>query len=114
VLIVVDLLVAPHPRRYPIVRTLLVLVFPVLWLTYTFVRGPLVPDEIARTPYWYPYGFLDPHVAGWQPVVTLVAVLMVFAYLLGLGAVLVWRLQDRYAAARSTGRRRETVPAGPA
>lgn len=43
-----------EPPRVPLVfrRALLWLVFPLLYLPYTLVRGPIVD--------WYPYPFLDP------------------------------------------------------
>ncbi len=46
-----DWLTAPG-RDVPWRTVRWVLVFPVLWVTYTMVRGTLV--------YWYPYFFLDP------------------------------------------------------
>jgi hypothetical protein len=99
--VLLDWLVAPHPRRTPFRVAWLVLAFPIAWIAYTFLRAPLVPDEIKRTPYYYPYGFLDPHAAGWGPVLLLVVVLLVFALVLGLLALLSWRIEDRISARRA-------------
>jgi hypothetical protein len=106
VLVLTDWLVAPRRPRLPFRTAWLGIAFPLAWVLYTFVRGPLVPDEITGTPYYYPYGFLDPHgPGGWGAVLTLVGVLTVFALVLGLLAVLAWRLEDRVAArgARRSG-----------
>lgn len=48
---VIDWLVAPG-RKVPWKTTGFVLIFPVLWVAFTMVRGSFV--------YWYPYFFLDP------------------------------------------------------
>ena len=40
-----------------------VLVFPIVWVVYTMVRGPFTPGELAGTPYWYPYPFLNPYTS---------------------------------------------------
>lgn len=99
--VLLDWLLAPRRLRLRFRTALVVLVLPVAWLVYTFVRAPLVSDEINRTPYYYPYGFLDPHVAGWSPVVQLVGELLVLAFVLGLLAVLVRRLEARTADRRA-------------
>ena len=39
------------------------MVFPVAWVGYTLVRGPLVTAPTTGAPRWYPYPFLDPHSA---------------------------------------------------
>lgn len=40
-----------------------ILVFPIVWVVYTMVRGPFTPNELAGTPYWYPYPFLNPYTS---------------------------------------------------
>lgn len=37
-----------------------VVAFPILWLVYTLVRGPITPDVATGDGSWYPYPFLDP------------------------------------------------------
>ena len=109
--VLLDWLIAPRRPRLPYRSAWLVVLFPIAWIAYTFIRAPLVPDELNGTPYYYPYSFLDPHgSAGWAPVVQLVGELLVFALVLGLLAVLVWRIEDRVAARRAT--RRPDVPPG--
>jgi hypothetical protein len=107
--VLLDWLIAPRRPRLPYRSAWLVILFPIAWIAYTFIRAPLVPDELNGTPYYYPYGFLDPHgSAGWGPVLLLVGVLLVFALVLGVLAVLVWRIEDRVSTARAL--RRPGVP----
>jgi hypothetical protein len=100
-LVLLDWLIAPRRPGLRFRAAWLVIVFPIAWVLYTFVRAPLVPDEIKGTPYFYPYDFLDPHGAGWGPVLTLVGELTLFTLVLGLLAVLAWRVEDRAAARRA-------------
>jgi hypothetical protein len=94
--IALDWLLAPHPSRLPLRTAALVVVFPTAWVGYTLIRGALVPDELARTPYYYPYPFLNPHLhGGWSAVTQMIAGLTAFTLLLGLLAVLAWRAEDR-------------------
>ena len=55
-----------------------VLGFPLVWVIYTMVRGPLVTNPGTGAPYWYPYPFLDPHSA------TTGGYLGVVAYIVGI------------------------------
>jgi hypothetical protein len=51
------------PGRTPIATRELwkVLVFPIVWVLYTLVRGPLVADTVYGNDFWYPYPFLNPN-----------------------------------------------------
>ena len=59
-------------------RALLWLLFPLAWLGYSLVRGPIVD--------WYPYPFLDPRPGGYGPV--LVACLGIAVVVSGLALLL--------------------------
>jgi hypothetical protein len=62
VYVVLDWLLAPGRIPLPYWKTIrVVVIFPIVWAIYTLIRGPLTPNELAGTPYWYPYPFLDPH-----------------------------------------------------
>jgi len=37
-----------------------VLVFPIVWVVYSLVRGPFVTDAVYGNDFWYPYPFLNP------------------------------------------------------
>ena len=101
--LLVDLLFATRRRGLPW-KTLLVIVgYPIAWITYTMIRGELTPDPFGWTPWWYPYGFLDPHGAGgWASALTYIGVLT--GLLLGLGAITIaiGRFRERRAIARET------------
>jgi len=53
------------PGRTPIATREIwkVLVFPILWVLYTLVRGPLVADTVYGNAFWYPYPFLNPNTS---------------------------------------------------
>jgi hypothetical protein len=79
VVVVADYLIDPPMTRLSISDGLLWLVYPLIWLAYTMVRGPIAE--------WYPYPFLDP-ADGYGPVaITIVAVLVAGAVL---SAAYVW------------------------
>jgi hypothetical protein len=61
--LLVDWLAAPG--RSPIAAGQLwkVLVFPIVWVAYTLVRGPLVADTVYGNSFWYPYPFLNPETS---------------------------------------------------
>jgi hypothetical protein len=40
-----------------------ILVFPIVWVVYTLVRGPLVADAVYGNDFWYPYPFLNPNTS---------------------------------------------------
>jgi hypothetical protein len=65
--------------------------FPVIWLAYTLVRGALVEDRFGRD--YYPYPFLDVGVHGYGNVfVAIVLVAVLFLGVAGLALVLDRRL----------------------
>jgi hypothetical protein len=57
------------------------LIFPIVWLVYSIVRGAMVG--------WYAYPFLDPHTGGGLSEVIIVCV-GISILMGGLGALLVW------------------------
>jgi hypothetical protein len=114
IVVLLDWVVAPRRPRLPFRAAWLVVLLPVAWIAYTFLRAPLVPDELKGTPYYYPYGFLDPHGSGgWGAVLVLVGLLTLVTLALGLLAVLIWRIEDRVAL-RAVRRPDLTEPTGTA
>jgi hypothetical protein len=61
IVLVLDWLLAPPSTPLPLPRVWWWLVFPLLYLAYTLVRGPFA--------HWYPYPFLDPRPHGYGHVV---------------------------------------------
>jgi len=92
VVIVADYLIDPPRTRLSIRDGLLWLIFPLAWLGYTMIRGPIAD--------WYPYPFLDPADGGYGPVaVTVVAILVAGAVVC---AVFVWLANWRGAGRAPT------------
>lgn len=65
----VDLFVGPLRRALPWRAVWGIIAFPILWVVYTMIRGPLVTNPANGDPFWYPYPFLNPNLDGWTSVV---------------------------------------------
>lgn len=74
VLVVVEWFLAPPAAPIRLPRTAWWLLFPLVYVTYSLVRGPLVG--------WYPYPFLDPRGGGYGSVATTCVVVAVAIALL--------------------------------
>lgn len=83
--VLVDYLLDPPERRLHLKDGLVWLLFPIVYVTYSLVRG-----EING---WYPYPFLDPETDGYA------AVAFTVACLLALGVGLTW-LVTRWSGRR--------------
>ncbi len=59
-----DVFLAPHRRSLPWRAVGEIIVFPIVWVVYTLVRGPLTVNPVTGDPWWYPYPFLDPNYPG--------------------------------------------------
>lgn len=81
VVIVADWLLDPPRTRLPTRDALLWLVYPLIWLAYTLVRGAAGG--------WYPYPFLDPaHAGGYGSVAVTSLVILVAGA--GLSLAVAW------------------------
>jgi hypothetical protein len=72
VVMLVDFLLVPLAHRIRWREALAWTVYPVLYLAYTLIRGPIVD--------WYPYPFLDPREDGGYPGVVLTCVLIMIGF----------------------------------
>lgn len=81
VVLLVDWLLFPPNFTFKFRQAVLWLAFPLVYLIYTLIRGPLVG--------WYPYPFLDVSQVGWTSVV-----IMSIAIAIG-AAALAWVLSLR-------------------
>lgn len=76
--VLADWIVDPPKKRIGFRRALLWMVFPLIYVAYSMLRGPLVG--------WYPYPFLDPATNGYGGVavvsVGIVATVLVMIWLL--------------------------------
>ena len=61
IVMIVDWLIDLPEFRIRVGRAMVWLIFPVAYLAYSLLRGPLVD--------WYPYPFLDPRPEGYLPVI---------------------------------------------
>lgn len=92
--VLLDWILAPGRRPVRWDRFWTILVFPILWLLYTLVRGPIAG--------WYPYPFLNPAQPGGYA--TVVLYIVAIAGFIGIvGALVVWlsRLRVLGSGARS-------------
>lgn len=103
--LLLDVLVAPKRRFAPWSTLGAVVVFPVCWLGYTLVRGPLVHDFRTGADYWYPYPFLNPHLQAWGYAGVALYVLVIAVAVIGIGALVV-------TAARRLGARPDVPTPG--
>ena len=72
--VMADWLVDPPAGRIAFSRGVRWLAYPLLWLAYTLVRGPIAD--------WYPYPFLDPANGGYASVAAYVIGILVFGIVL--------------------------------
>ena len=68
--VIVDWLVDPPGEPITFRRSLWWLAYPLAWVAYTLVRGPLAA--------WYPYPFLDPANGGYPTVALYVVAILAF------------------------------------
>lgn len=96
-----DLFVAPA-RRALAPRTIwAIIAFPIVWVVYTLVRGPVVTDPTGAPPWWYPYPFLDPHAFDNGYVGVALYVVGIAAAIVAVGVGVLW------VSRRAGERRRE-------
>ena len=92
-----DVFVGPLRRALPWRSLWAIVAFPILWVAYTMVRGPLITNPVTEDPFWYPYPFLNPHnPGGWGSVV--VYVIAIAVAIVAVGALVVWWGRRRGAA----------------
>lgn len=96
-LIVLDWILAPVRIRLEWKQIWFVLAFPVVWAVYTMMRGPLVYNELAHKPTWYPYPFPDPANSpeGYVSVGFSVVLIAVIIGLVGMAVIWVSRKRGR-------------------
>lgn len=85
----VDLFVGPLRRALPWRAVWGIIAFPILWVLYTMLRGPLVKNPASGDPFWYPYPFLNPNNAGGWGTVAFWIVVISAAFVI-VGALVVW------------------------
>ncbi|MGR2751914.1 Pr6Pr family membrane protein [Agromyces arachidis] len=102
---VVDLLFATRRRGLPWWSLGVIVGYPLVWTTYTMIRGELVPNPDGSATWWYPYGFLDPHIAGYGSSFAYIGGILFAFLLLGVAIIGIGRYRERHARARGTSPR---------
>jgi hypothetical protein len=92
--VIADWLLDPPRRQITFRDSLVWLVYPLAWMAYTLLRGPIAG--------WYPYPFLDPATGGYGIVAGYVIGILIF------GAVLCWVVAG---LGTMLGQRRGSAPA---
>lgn len=87
---VVDWLFAPGARRVQWRTVICVAIFPVVWVAYTMLRGPLAIDSATGLG-WYPYPFLHPANGGYGSVAVYIVIIAVTIVAVAAAVVGVWR-----------------------
>ncbi len=93
IVLVLDLLLAPRRRALPWRAAWIIVIYPIAWVVYTLVRGPLVTSPANGESYWYPYPFLNPHNPALQPpgyAGVAVYVLAIAVGIVAVGLLVVW------------------------
>ncbi|MFM9877734.1 MAG: Pr6Pr family membrane protein [Rhodoglobus sp.] len=90
VLMLIDWLFAPG--RSPVAwRTLrVVIIYPIVWVVYTLVRGPFTPNEVLGESYWYPYPFLNPNLSANGYLSVSFYVVLIALVIVSVGAGIIW------------------------
>ncbi len=76
IVMIVDWLIDLPPFRIRVGSAMVWLIYPILYLAYSLIRGPLVD--------WYPYPFLDPRPEGYVPVIITSIGIAIGAFVLAL------------------------------
>jgi hypothetical protein len=101
--LLLDVVSAPKRRVVSWSTLGAIVAFPVVWIVYTLIRGPLVHDFRTGNDWWYPYPFLNPHVQAWGYGGVAIYVLAIAIAVVGVGALVV-------AASRRFGVRPAMAP----
>lgn len=111
VFLLADVFLAPHRRvlRWRAIGE--IVIFPIVWVVYTLIRGPLTTSPITGDPWWYPYPFLNPNLEGGYPRVVAYVVGISIA-IAAVAAVVVWMTQRRGSLAVAQAKATRAAPAG--
>ncbi len=100
IFLLLDVLFAPRRRALSWSALGAVVVFPIAWLAYTLIRGPLVHDFRTGNDWWYPYPFLNPNVQPWGYVGVALYSIGISVAIVAVGAFTVWVGRRRGIPAR--------------
>ncbi|MEV4686741.1 Pr6Pr family membrane protein [Microbacterium sp. LWH3-1.2] len=101
IFLLLDVFLGPLRRALPWRTLWAVVAFPIVWVIYTMIRGPLITNPVSGDPFWYPYPFLNPNNPGGWPSVVLY-VIGIAAAIVAVGAFVVCWGRRRGAAASAS------------
>jgi len=85
-----DWLFAPGRVAIPWNKLWIIVVYPIIWVIYTMVRGPLTQNEVLGQPYWYPYPFLNPNLSANNYLSVIFYIVLIAMVILAVGAGVIW------------------------
>ena len=68
----------------------IIVIYPIVWVVYTMIRGPLTPNEITGESYWYPYPFLNPDTSPNGYLSVSFYVVLIALVIVAVGAGIAW------------------------
>lgn len=100
----IDWLVSPRQRDVRFSDLGIVAIYPVVWLAYTLLRGPVTLDQATGRDSWYPYPFLDPanHANGYGGVAVMSVIIAAAVLATAAALVAIARARSRQARTPST------------
>ena len=101
VYLILDWLLAPGRRPLQWNRIAVILTFPLVWVVYSLVRGPLVYDQVLVRQTWYPYPFLNPALSQNGYLSVAFYVILISVVFGGVGALVIW-ISRRQATGRTS------------
>lgn len=95
ILALVDWLFAPGRRRLGWGTVGVIVLYPIVWIVYTLIRGPFIFNDLTGALGWYPYPFLNPLGEGGYGTVALwSALIAVLIGGVGVGVVAITRARQ--------------------
>lgn len=104
IVLLLDLLLAPRRRALAWSTLWVIVIYPIVWVVYTLVRGMLVTSPATGDPYWYPYPFLNPHNPALQPpgyAGVTVYIIGIAVAIVAVGSIVIWVGRRRAASLTS-------------
>ena len=92
--LLLDWLFAPGRVPLDMKRLWAIVAFPVVWVAYTLIRGPLAIQPATGTP-WYPYPFLNPATSPNGYLSVSFYVLLIALVITSIGAGVIWVSRHR-------------------
>lgn len=90
ILMLLDWLFTPGRSLVPWNKLWIVVVYPIVWVIYTMVRGPFTPNEVLGESYWYPYPFLNPNLSANGYFSVSFYIVLIALVIVAVGAGIVW------------------------